>query len=422
MNRLLPGLIFFMSALFLVSSFPLASAQTQSVTVTPGYINFGMTTSVAVVAPAQGTYTVVVVNPSGSRTLLNYTFTAAGQTKNATYGLSSSGFKALVNQAGTYNVFVEQGAQVVSSTSFYATNKLVVSMDMVDGGTCGYVSGITRGEKMFPRFYISYASNGGVLTNNTKGIYVTYTLPDGKMTNASWDPYAKLYVGSLQPNWNYTNVGTWSPTATIGDAAGNTATYKYAGSPFTITPSELSTNIQVVDATTGQTVTGIYNGQGIVIKATITYPTNAEPVKGFVGPLSSTRGGSVAAQIGWGFYNATSGSWGGKTPGALIATVLMTYSGSNGTWTGQFKSSSLPTLPTGANYEVVISSTDTASPPNTGFATSTLPPATLSSTSTVTTTQSIVQTVQSIPTVVYAALAILLILGVLIGYIVRVPR
>jgi hypothetical protein len=397
-----------------------------------------MTTSVAVVAPAQGTYTVVVVAPSGSRTLLNYTFTAAGQTKNATYGSSSSGFKALVNQVGTYNVFVEQGTQVVSSTSFYATNKLVVSMDMVTGGTCDYIAGQPRGEKFFPRFYITYASNGAPMTNNTKGWYVTYTLPDNSKVNATWHkPTVEapnqggsggdtgFFIGKFQPTWNYTNVGPWSPVAVMGDAAGNTATYRYIGPAFLITPAQLATSIQIVDATTGQTVTGLYNGQGVVIKATITYPTNPEPVSGFVGPLdAATRGGSVAAQVGWGFYNRTSGAFGGTSPGGLLGTVLMTYTGSNGTWTGQFKSSSLPTLPTGANYEVVISSTDKASPSNTGFATSILPPATLSSLSTTTTTstQTIVQTIQSIPTVVYAALAILLILGVLIGYIVRVPR
>ena len=125
-------------------------------------------------------------------------------------------------------------------------------------------------------------------------------------------------------------------------------------------------------------------------------------------------------------YNTTSGAFGGKTPGGLLGTVLMTYSSSNGVWTGQFESSSLPTLAKGTNYVVVISSIDEASPPNTGFGTSVLPPATVapvSQTTTVSsvhattsvTTQSVVQTVQSIPTVVYAALAILLIIGVLIG-------
>jgi hypothetical protein len=390
-----------------------------------------MTTSIQVTAPAVGAYTVIVQKPNGTEASLNFAFTALGQTQNATFGITASGFKDLVNQVGTYNVFVRQGTQLISSTSFYATNKLVITMDMVTGGTCAFVSGITRGEKFIPRFYVSYASNNVALTNNTKGIYITFTQPDGTKANASWDAFAGLFDASVLPNWNYTSVGSWNPTVTAGDAAGNTGTYKYSGIPFTITPTELSTTITVLDSTTGQTVTGLYNGESIVIQAAITYPTNPEPVKGFVGPLNSTRGGIVTAEVGWGFYNATSGAFGGKTPGGLLGTVLMSYSSSNGVWTGQFESSSLPTLAKGTNYVVVISSTDKASPPNTGFGTAILPPATVapvaqtttvSSVSTSVTTLNVVQTVQTIPTAVYAALAILLIIGVLIGYIVKVPR
>lgn len=427
---ILSSLVFF-SAIALVVPLSSVSAQTQTVTATPGNINLGMTTSIQVTAPAVGAYTAVVQKPNGSEVSLNFAFTAVGQSENATFGVAASGFKDLVNQVGTYNVFVRQGTQLISSTSFYATNKLVITMDMVTGGTCAFVSGIARGEKFIPRFYVSYASNGVSLTNNTKGIYITFTLPDGTRANASWDAFAGLFDASVLPNWNYTSVGSWSPTVTAGDAAGNTGTYKYTGGPFTISPAALSTSITVLDATTGQTVTGLYNGQSIIIQAIVAYPTNPEPVKGFVGPLNSTRGGIVTAEVGWGFYNTTSGTFGGKTPGGLLGTVLMTYSGSTGMWTGQFESSSLPTLAKGTNYEVVISSTDKASPPNTGFGISILPPATVapvaqtttvSTVSTTTTTQNIVQTVQTIPTVVYAALAILLIIGVLIGYIVKVPR
>ncbi len=399
-----------------------ASAQTQFVEATPGYINLGMTTTVQVTSPAAGAYTVTVQEPNGTEVTSSLTFAGAGQLQNTTFGVAASGFKSSVNQVGTYNVFLRQGTTLVSSTSFYATNKLVVTMDIVTGGTCAYVQGITRGEKFIPRFYAKYASNGASLTNDTKGVYITYTQPNGATAKAGWDASAGLFDSSVLPNWNYTSVGAWSPSVTAGDAYGNVGTLKYTGIPFTISPATLDTNIQVVNANTSQTVTGLYNGLTIDIQATITYPTNPEPVTGFVGPLTSTRGGSVTAQVGWGFYNVTSGTWGGKTPGGLIATVLMTYSGSNGTWTGQFKSTSLPTLPSGASYEVVVSSKDSASPANTGFGTSVLPPATVASTTTVTSTSSTVTTVQSIPTVVYAALAILLIIGVLIGYIVKVPR
>jgi hypothetical protein len=170
-------------------------------------------------------------------------------------------------------------------------------------------------------------------------------------------------------------------------------------------------------------VSSLQNGQSVTIEATITYPTNAEPVQGFVGSLSPTRGGSVSAQVGWGYYNTTSETFGGKMPGGLVGIVPMTYSGANGTWTGQFVSSSLPKLPAGAAYVVVITSKDGASPANTGFGMEILSPASSSVITIQTTaTQTSTQTVQTIPDVVYAALAILLIIGVLIGYIVRVPR
>jgi hypothetical protein len=416
-----------------------ASAQTQIVNATPGYINLGTTTSVVVTAPTSGAYSVVVQKPSGAAFTASLTFATAGQSQNVTFGNATSGFKALVDQVGTYNVFVENSSsRVVSSTSFYATDKLLITMEMVTGGTCDYVSGVTRGAKLFPHTYITYASNGAPWTNAAKGFSVEILSPTG-WTTATWDPYSKAFEIGVLPNWNYTSVGPWNPVINASDAAGNVGYFKYTGSPFVITPAELDTVLNITDATTGQLVAGLYNGQKIDINATITYPTNAEPVNGFVAPLNSTRGGSVTVQVGWGFYNKTSGTFGGKNLGGLLGTVPMTYA-VNGSWTGQFVSNSLPALKPGTYYEVVVSAKDGASPANTGFALSSLPPATVapaitqtqttpvSSVSTVistiisSTTQSVVQTVQTIPTVVYAALAILLIVGLIIGLIVRVPR
>lgn len=405
---------------------PSVSAQTQFIEATPGYINFGMTTFINVTAPAAASYTVVVTQPNGTQASVDFTFSSVGQTQSAIYGNSSSGFHTVVNQVGTYNVFLERGGQVVSATSFYATNKLTVAMDMTTGGTCAYIAGATRGTEMYPRFSIAFASTNTPATNTDPGISVTFTLPNGSSASAPWDPYAHFFVGKVFPNWNFTSVGPWSPSASVSDAAGNHGSFQYTGAPYTISPVQLSTQIQFLDAVTGQPVTSLYNGLGITIQATITYPTNAEPVPGFVGPLDSVRGGSVTAQVGWGYYNETSGTFGGQSPGSLLGTVLMTYTGSNGTWKGQFVSSSLPKLQAGLSYEVVVSSKDSASPVNTGFAIASIAPATGSTTNTSTsvsvTTQTAVQTVQSIPTVVYAALAILLIVGIIIGYIVRVPR
>jgi hypothetical protein len=421
-SSLIIGLTVLVIALLPVAA-PAASAQTQYVKAMPGYINLGMTTSITVTAPAAASYAIVVVQPNGTQSNFSFTSTTSGQLINATYGNSTLGFKATVNQVGTYNVFLEQGGQVVSATSFYATDKLSVLMEMVTGGTCDYISGVTRGVKMFPHIYVTYISNGAPWTNKVKGWSMSVLSPGSRVVAATWDPFAKSFEIGVLPNWNYTYVGPWSPRINASDAAGNNLQFKYTGSPFTISPTNLSTSIEVVNATSSVPVTSLLSGETVTIKATIKYPTNPEPVAGFVGPLSPTRGGSVSAQVGWGYYNVTSGTFGGKMPGALLGTVPMTYNGSSGAWTGQFASTSLPKLQPGITYEVVVNSKDGASPANTGFGMTSLSPGTaaltvLQTTTTVTATQ----TVQTIPDVVYASLAILLIVGVLIGYIVRVPK
>lgn len=370
--------------LALAAYVPAVSAQTQSVSVTRGTINLGMTTNVVVKAPAAGVYTVIVVRPDNSKLSLNFTFTSAGQTQNANFGNASLGFKTTVTQTGTYNVFLEQGGQVVSATSFYATNQLNVWMDFVNGGLCDYISGADRGFKIFPRFYITYASTGAPI-NKSAGNVVTFSLPDNSKLNASYHaptteapfPFG-FYIGKFQPNWNYTAVGPWSPTATISDGLGNTATYQYVGPAFALAPAQLSTSVQLTDTRTSQAASGFYNGQTVAIQATIGYPTNAEPVPGFVGFLTSARGGSASALVGWGFYNSTSGTFGGsKNPGGLIARVPLSYvAGSNGTWTGTLNVSNLPAVATGSSYEVIVTSSDSASPANLGFATVNVPPAT----------------------------------------------
>lgn len=364
---------------------PAASAQTQSVSVSRGTINLGMTTNITVKAPAAGVYTVVVVRPDNSRVELNYTFTAAGQTQSANFGNASLGFKTAVTQVGTYNVFLEQGSQVVSATSFYATNQLNVWMDFVNGGLCDYISGADRGFKIFPRFYITYASNGAPLNKSASNV-VTFTLPDNTKVNASYHsptkeapfPYG-FYIGKFQPNWNYTAVGPWSPTATISDGLGNVATYQYVGPAFSLTPAQLSTSIQLTDTRTSQAASGFYNGQTVSIQATITYPANAEPVPGYVGYLNpTTRGGIVTALVGWGYYNSTAGTFGGANKtGGLIAKVPLSYvAGTNGTWAGTLGVSNLPAIANGASYQVIVTSSDAANPPNQGFASVNVPPAT----------------------------------------------
>jgi len=443
MGRLALSALLLVSMLALMAPLTPASAQTQVITATPGYINLGMTTTIAVTAPAAGSYTLVVQKPSGAESSLPFTPTAAGQTTTAIFG-NASGFGGTVNLVGTYNVYLLQGTTTVGSTSFYATNNLQISFLMVTGGTCDYVSGVARGLKIFAHISVVYASNGAPWTNNTAGWSVTGTLPTGKVA-ATWDSFAKAFEVGVSPNWNYTAVGPWNPAINASDAAGNVGVYKYAGSPFTITPSALATSIQLTDVKTGLPIAAIASGESVNIRAIITYPTNAEPVTGFVAPLdTAARGGSVTAVVGWGFWNATANTFGGsaKNPGGVIGTVSLTYTGANGTWTGQFAGATLPAIPAGATYAVAVTSKDAASPPNAGLglvslASAAAPPGVATTTtitsvstsissaisttiSTVSTT--ITQTISSIPTIAYAGMVILLIVGLIIGMVVTQPK
>jgi hypothetical protein len=355
-------------------------AQTQSVTATPGYINLGMNTSITVTAPSAGTYTVVVRKPNGNLTSIDMTFASAGSSKNATYGNGTVGFNATVDAPGTYGVFVEQGGQEVSSTSFYATNQMVIKMDMVNGGLCYYIQDAPRGSEMFPRFFVYYLSDGSIVTNAVLS-NVSYTLPSGAFANATWHkPGAEgvgFFIGKVLPNWNYTFVGPYYPNATATDVFGNKVSYNYMGRPFLILPAQLLTDVELMDTKANQTVTSLYAGERIVINATVNYSdkniSGSPAVTGFVAPLDPSRGGTVTAFIGWGSYNVTTKAFGGATPGGLLGSVQLTFSNDSQSWMGQFDAASLPSSATG--YKIVIVSSDSASPSNTGSAVVNLAPA-----------------------------------------------
>ncbi len=403
-----------------------ADAQTQYVSASPGYINFGMETNITVTAPASGSYTVEVVSPTGVATQVTDTFTAAEQAQTTVFGVSASGFKSVVNHVGTYNVFLEQGSTVVSSTSFYATNKINIVMDMVTGGTCAYIAGAERGSKLIPRFHLTYASNGAPVTNSDAGITVTFTAPGNVIMPANWDSGASVFDNAVTPNWNYTAVGPWTPNANASDAAGNVGTFTYSGSPYVISPATLSTTVLLVNSNTNQTITSITSDENITVYAIVTYPTNAEPVSGFVGVLdSATRGGVVSGVVGYGAYNATSNTFSGKSSGD-VATVTLSYTGANGIWKGTFSAGTLPTLSSSQTFAVVINAADKASPPNTGTATLNLAPSApsasstqTSSTSSSSSSTSTVTTTTSIPIWAYAGTTIALIIGVIVGFLAR---
>lgn len=405
-------------------AFPHSNAQTQYVTASIGYINLGMDTNISVTAPAAGSYSVIVTSPSGTQAQLTDTFTSAGQVQTAIYGLSTSGFKSTVSHVGTYNVFLEQDSTVVSSTSFYATNKINIVMDMVTGGTCAYIAGAERGSKLIPRFHLTYASNGAPITNSDTGITVNFTAPGNVVMPANWDSGAGVFDNAVTPNWNYTAVGAWTPTANASDAAGNVGTFTYSGSPYVISPATLSTTVLLVDSNNNQTITSISSGENVTVYAIVTYPSNAEPVSGFVGALdSATRGGVVSGVVGYGAYNTTSNTFSGKNSGD-VATVTLSYTGANGIWKGTFSTGTLPTLSSSQTFAVVINSADKASPPNTGSATLNLAPSapSVSSTQTSSTSSSstsIITTTTSIPIWAYAGTTIALIIGVIVGFLAR---
>lgn len=458
-----------------VTPLAMVQAQTEIVTATPGYINLGMTTSIAVTGPAAGSYNVEVSEPGGASATLPYTFTSAGQVVTNVFGSSTAGFSTVVKQVGTYNIFVLQGTTVLGSTSFYATNKLIITMDMVTGGTCGYILSDARGYKFIPRFYAAYASTGALINVNTTGAKITFTGPNGALTAASWDSGAVLYRGLVQPAWNYTYIGPWNPKVNAQDGFGNYGNFTYAGSPFEITAASLSTTIQLTDSKTNAPVASIYPGESVTISANVQYPTNAETVSGFAQGLDSVqRGGVVTATLGYGLWNTTTGAFGGgaKNPGANIGTVTLTNTnGINGTWTGTYTfPSTLPALPTGTSFAVAVTSSDKANPPNTGLqvnnlglttapssagqtvtatasgststvtqtvsisGTQTITPSTSTVTSTVTsastsvstsmstTTATVSSVTSSIPSIAYAGMVALLVVGVAIGLIVRMPR
>jgi hypothetical protein len=411
------GLTLLVATVFCLPA-PIAAAQTQLVSVSPGYINLGMITNVSVMTQTSGSYTLVVQKPAGVEAQLPLTLTA-GQVDTLAYGNASSGFEALVDQVGTYNVFLEQSGTVISSTSFYATNKLDVSMDMVAGGTCSYIAGADRGQKLIPRFYISYASTGGKITNSDTGISVSFSAPGNIVVKAGWDASASVFDAAVQPNWNYTYVGTWSPTVNVSDAAGNKGSYTYTGSPYVISPSALSTTIQLVDSKTNATITSAYSGENVTVYATISYPTNAEPVRGFVAPLDSlTRGGVVSGVVGYGTYNATTKSFTGKNSGTL-ATLALSYTGKNGIWVGSFTAGSLTVLGSSQTFTVVINSRDNASPPNVGTGILGVAPTSAQAITSSVTSSSSSPSSSSVPVWAYAGTTIALVIGVIVGFLAR---
>ena len=288
---------------------------------------------------------------------------------------------------------------------------------------------------------------------NKTAAKVTYTLPGGTTiatatlhANSSTTWPTPWYQGHVWPAWNASWVGNYYPSVNASDQYGNTGDIHV----FRLSIPHRSRNTEHYHPTLG-CKDGPARSQAFttaslpILRLTSSTCKSLIPVSGFNGPLdTATRGGVVTTLVGWGPYNATSGAFGNsKVPGGLIATVPMTYSTATKMWTGQLNVGTLPKLVNATSYEVIVSSHDKASPPNTGFATLNLPPATLqvttgaatsiSTTTAVSTTTSTatsisttffvavstsLQTVSTVPLLAYATMVVLLIVGLSFGYLV----
>jgi len=375
--------------------FPIASAQPGVVTVSPGYINLGMITTITVAAPAPGTYNVAVQAPSGSTSTLPMTFTAQGQKQTAQFGNLTSGYGIMVNQVGTYNVVVTQGSTDVGTTSFYTTNQIYVTTDMISAGYCNFMESGSRGQELLFQIHAVYASNLQPIAPTTAAAAldkVSFSLPDGTSEAASFHaaeasawpvPWFQAHVWGT---WNVSWVGTYAPVVQVTDPYGNTGSLNTntIGYTFQYYAANLQTSMTLTDTSSGKAVAGLVSNEGVTIAANVQYlvtPVTAgqgapDAVAGFNGPLDqATRGGVVTAQVGWGFYNTTTNTFGSaKQPGGLIATVPLSYSTTSKLWTGNFNTGTLPVLPANlTSYTVILNAHDKASPPNTGAMTMSVP-------------------------------------------------
>jgi len=255
---------------------PAASAQPGIVTASPGYINLGMTTSIAVTGPSAGSYTVIIEAPNGVQQSVVYVVPSAGQTTTMVYGNASSGWQAVVNQLGTYNVLVYQGVSPsgapLSSTTFYTTNQIFVTTDFIAAGYCDFVTSGTRGQELLFQIHAVYASTGQpiALTSAAAALdKVSFTLPDGTpeaasfhaASTAAWPvPWFQAHVWGT---WNVPWVGNYAPVVTVSDPNGNTGSLntKTIGYVFLYSPATLQTSVTLTDTSSGKPVAGFVNNE-----------------------------------------------------------------------------------------------------------------------------------------------------------------
>jgi hypothetical protein len=107
-------------------------------------------------------------------------------------------------------------------------------------------------------------------------------------------------------------------------------------------------------------------GETVRIEARVTYESHNAHNSAFPGPLNATRGGQVAAVLGYGAFNATSGQF-----ATTVATLTLAHNAATENWSADYVVKD--TDPLRADLQVYISASDGAgSPPNTGKAFTTM--------------------------------------------------
>jgi len=420
-------------------SAPYVEAQgSATVAAEPLFINLGLTTSIVVKSPEAGNYTVVVTKPDGaSQAELNYSFVEQNETRE-TYGNATMGFRSVIDQVGTYRVSLRRGGEQVTEATFFATDKLVLDLTVANSGTsdnvCYISNQFTRGTSIVPRIYVQYASTGEYMTlaDSPKAV-VTFTLPNGTKMQAlfaSYLPPKGAWRNCFRQNWD-DYAGPWNITAEASDGKGNygifvsypTVTLPLRTGPlalrfgYEILPAPLTVTASVLDAATGKNATTTLSaGQRLRIEAKVEYlpplgPLSREWPEGYLGLLNTTRGGVVTAKLGWGFYNETAKTFGGKSPGGLVATIPLTYSEATGLWVGTYNVTG--TEPKG-DYMAVVEARDRANPPNTGTGRTALFQV-VEKVVEVPVERIVERIVEVVPVWAYGAMAGLLVIGAIVG-------
>jgi len=343
----------------------------------PSFINLNMTTSIEVeIGTSYGAglddYRVTVTSPDATTAVAWYNFSSVG-TLAVAYGDPASGFATVVNRVGQYDMRLDyfDGANyvVAAYAQLVATDRLVVfteaataSNEYTDLHNCPIAQEFQRGGEIIGRGYVKYASTGafvnGTATPSAKG-NITGTL-FGLTKTLTWQNVYHFWRSAWFPAWNET-LGAVQFTVTASDGRGNFGTGQseaFGLTAWKVIPAVLKV-VTTIQNETGVPTVLFERGDTVRVNARVTYEGHNAHNREFPGPLNATRGGVVAAALGYGPFNATSGQFEQN-----LATLAMTLDVSTQNWTASY---GIPaTAPLRGDLQVVVLANDGANPPNTG--------------------------------------------------------